>query len=64
MAKPLTNRETADRKLLMLREALRRALAGVKGAGDAAVIRDQIDGWLEYRHQHQLDGTLDEVTVL
>jgi hypothetical protein len=48
--RPLTAHERADQKLERLR--LRRARADNPKA-HPLVIRDQINGWLDYRNQHE-----------
>lgn len=53
-----TAREVADRNIERFRAALARAISG--GSGNVEVIRDNLDAWLEYRHDHQQAGTLDE----
>lgn len=57
-----THREIADRNLTRYRESLARAEAG--GRGDADIIRRKLNDWLDYRHRHQQNGTLDEMAYL
>lgn len=53
-----TAREIADSNLKRFRESLARAKAG--GPGNVKVIERKLNDWLEYRHRHQEDGTLDD----
>jgi hypothetical protein len=51
---PLNAWEFADEKIRELRERVKLAENGCYD-GNPAVMRDQLDKWLEYRHQHDPD---------
>lgn len=55
---PRTPRELADSKIAECQRALDAIRFG--GKANAAVVRDQRDKWLEYRHDAMKDGTLDK----
>jgi hypothetical protein len=54
----VTHREIADSEILRYHRAIERAKLG--GKPNIAVCQTKLDNWLEYRHSHQQDGTLDD----